>query len=147
MLHSQDDAQDVTQTVFLKAFENLASYDPTHKFYSWIYRIALNESINAVRRRGRATDPLEDYHVSPEPGPESEAGSEQLGTEIQAALADLTPEYRAVIVLKYFLECSYAEIGEILEVEEKTVKSRLFTARQRLKDVLVAREVDSSHGR
>lgn len=141
MLRSIDDAQDVTQAVFLKAYENLGTYDSTHKFYSWIYRIAVNESINAVRRKRRDTDLLDDGHASPDPGPDIVAGAEQLGAGIRAAMGELTPEYRAVIVLKYFLGCSYAEIAEILEVEEKTVKSRLFTARQRLKDLLVERAV------
>ena len=53
MLHNVDDAQDVTQTVFMKVFENLDRYDPRHRFFSWIYRIAINESINATQKRAR----------------------------------------------------------------------------------------------
>ena len=51
MLHDREEARDVAQTVFLKAYEHLAQYDPKFKFYSWIYRIALNESINSLQRR------------------------------------------------------------------------------------------------
>ena len=51
MLHDREEARDVTQTVFLKVYEHLGEYDPTHKFYSWIYRIALNESIKSLQRR------------------------------------------------------------------------------------------------
>ena len=142
MLRSPDEAQDVAQTTFLKAFENLATYDASHKFYSWIYRIAINESINALRRSGRENDPLEERLVSPQPGPEELVAAQQVGVDIQMAIDELTPEYRAVIVLKYFVECSYQDIGQILGLEEKTVKSRLFTARQRLKDLLGKPEGD-----
>ena len=51
MLHDREEARDVAQTVFLKVYEHLADYDPSHRFYSWIYRIALNESINTLHRR------------------------------------------------------------------------------------------------
>ncbi len=141
MLRSPEDAQDITQTVFLKAFENLQSYDVSHKFYSWIYRIAINEAINLLRRKDRQSDPLGEEHAAAEPGPAAAAGLAETGESIQAALSDLSAEYRTVIVLKYFVDCSYAEMSQILEIEEKTVKSRLFTARQRLKDLLVARGV------
>ena len=141
MLRTPEDAQDITQTVFLKAFENLATYDVSHKFYSWIYRIAVNESINALRRKDRQADPLGDHHAAPGPGPATAADTAQTDVRIQSAIAGLSTEYRTVIVLKYFVECSYAEISEILEIEEKTVKSRLFTARQRLKDLLAAQGV------
>jgi len=142
MLRSPDEAQDVAQTTFLKAFENLATYDADHKFYSWIYRIAINESINALRRSGRESEPLEERLVSSDPGPEDLVAAQQVGVDIQVAIGELTPEYRAVIVLKYFVECSYQDIGQILGLEEKTVKSRLFTARQRLKDLLGKPEGD-----
>ena len=142
MLRSPDEAQDVAQTTFLKAFENLATYDPSHKFYSWIYRIAINESINAMRRAGRESDPLDEHFISSGPGPDEIVAAQQTDDGIQAAIGALTPEYRAVIVLKYFVECSYQDIGQILGLEEKTVKSRLFTARQRLKDLLGQPEGD-----
>ena len=142
MLRSPDEAQDVAQTTFLKAFENLATYDANHKFYSWIYRIAINESINALRRSGRENEPLEERLMSSDPGPEDLVAAQQVGVDIQVAIGELTPEYRAVIVLKYFVECSYQDIGQILGLEEKTVKSRLFTARQRLKDLLGKPEGD-----
>lgn len=140
MLRSWEDARDVTQTAFLKAYENLSAYDSSHKFYSWIYRIAINEAINTLRRSGRDADVLDDRLAADDPGPEDAAGIAQREAVVQEALGTLTPEYRAVVVLKYFVDCSYQEIGRILDLEEKTVKSRLFTARQRLKDVLAARE-------
>jgi len=132
MLHDREEAQDVSQTVFLKVYEHLAEYDPSHKFYSWIYRIALNESINSLQRR-RPRAPLDLDMVDGEPGPDDAVRSDQLHRGLTAAIMTLRDEYRAVIVLRHFLGCSYEDIAAILEVPEKTVKSRLFSARQLLK--------------
>jgi RNA polymerase sigma-70 factor, ECF subfamily len=135
MLHDREDARDVVQTVFLKVYEHLAEYDPSHKFYSWIYRIALNESINALhRRRPRGT--LDPEMADSAPGPEDTVRSRQLGDGMSAAVMSLREEYRAVIVLRHFVGCSYEDMATILEVPEKTVKSRLFSARQLLRTAM-----------
>ena len=105
MLHHTEDARDVTQTVFLKAYEHLDAYDPKFKFYSWIYRIALNESINALQRR-RRSEPLTEQELDEHDGPDDEVGSAQVSRRVQAALMTLRPDYRAVIVLKHFLDSS-----------------------------------------
>jgi len=141
MLRNPEDARDVAQTVFLKAFEHLADYDPSYRFYSWIYRIALNESINALHRRTPSQQFAGD-EIDGEPGPEDVAGREQLIRGIESALMAIKDEYRSVIVLKHVLECSYHEMAEILGLPEKTVKSRLFTARQLLKGALHERGMD-----
>jgi RNA polymerase sigma-70 factor (ECF subfamily) len=135
MLHDREEARDVAQTVFLKVYEHLGEYDPSHKFYSWLYRIALNESINALQRR-RPQAPLDLQMVDGEPGPDDAVRTLQLHNGLAAAIMTLRDEYRAVIVLRHFLGCSYDDIATILEVPEKTVKSRLFSARQLLKSVL-----------
>jgi RNA polymerase sigma-70 factor (ECF subfamily) len=135
MLRNHEDARDVAQTVFLKVFEHLPEYDPTHKFYSWIYRIALNESINVLSRRKRQ-EPVEDDEPDERRGPEDLVDGEQLSRHVQVALMAIKAEYRSVIVLKHFLDLSYEDIAEVLQLPEKTVKSRLFTARQMLKDAL-----------
>lgn len=135
MLRNPEDARDVAQTVFLKAYEHLADYDPKYRFYSWIYRIALNESINALNGRKRLV-PIVGDEVDERCGADDDLESEQLSVRVQAALMNIKPEYRAVIVLKHFLDMSYEDIGQILELPEKTVKSRLFTGRQLLKDAL-----------
>ena len=135
MLHSRDDAQDVTQTVFLKVYENLDQYDPKYRFFSWIYRIALNESVNVLKKTNRL-EALDTETISDTRGPEQQASSEQVSKGVQTALMTIKPDHRSVVVLKHFLGCSYSEISEILEVPEKTVKSRLYTARQLLKEQL-----------
>lgn len=138
MLHDREEARDVAQSVFLKVYEHLAEYDPSHKFYSWIYRIALNESINTLhRRRPRAA--LDPELADDEPGPDDTVRNLQLGDGMSAAIMGLRDEYRAVIVLRHFLDCSYEDMAAILEVPEKTVKSRLFSARQLLKTAMEAK--------
>jgi len=135
MLHSAEDARDVTQTVFMKAYENLAQFDPKYRFFSWIYRIALNESINCLNLRGR-TEELAREPAAETGGPDDAADSEQRSRRIQSALMMIKPEYRSVIVLRHFLEFNYLEIGEILDIPEGKVKSRLYSGRQLLKEAL-----------
>jgi RNA polymerase sigma-70 factor (ECF subfamily) len=136
MLHSTEDARDVTQTVFLKVYENLDKYDPGFRFFSWIYRIAMNESIDCLGKLNR-TETIDTEPADEGLGPEQELINTQLQDDLQIALMSIKPEYRTVVVLKHFLDCSYVEISEILNVPEKTVKSRLFTGRQLLKDALL----------
>ena len=135
MLNNRDDARDVTQTVFLKVFQNFAQYDPSRRFFSWIYRITLNESINWLGKENRLEPLL--YETADEgKGPDEEVESARVSAGVQAALMTINTDYRTVVILKHFLVCSYVEISEILDVPEKTVKSRLYTARQQLKDAL-----------
>jgi RNA polymerase sigma-70 factor (ECF subfamily) len=135
MLHNRDDARDVTQTVFLKVYENLDQYNPAHRFFSWVYRIALNESINWLKKSNRQE--ALDYEAEDQgDGPEAMANDQQLGEGMEAALMRISSDYRAVIILKHILGCSYIEISEVLDIPEKKVKSRLYTARQLLQESL-----------
>jgi len=143
MLGNPDEAADVTQTTFLKVFENIDSFDPKFRLFSWTYRIALNESIDQLKRRDR-TKPLEQAPISNTASPQEIAATAQLSSEVQATLMELKEEHRSVIVLRYFSDCSYEDIGRILQLPEKTVKSRLFTARQQLKNKLNQHGVTSS---
>ncbi|MFV0278862.1 MAG: RNA polymerase sigma factor [Parahaliea sp.] len=138
MLGSSEDAADVTQTTFLRAFESLHTYRSEHRFFSWLYRIGVNEAIDYRRQRrsGECGECLEESLPDQGPGPELVARNAQLQHQVQAALMQLTEEQRAVIVLRHYAECSYGEIGEILALPEKTVKSRLFEARRSLRDLL-----------
>ena len=138
MLNNRDDAQDITQSVFLKVFENFDQYDPSRRFFSWIYRITLNESINWKSKTNRLTS-LDIETADEGKGPEQQLDTEQASQSVQAALMTLTSDYRSVVVLKHFLGCSYTEISQVLEIPEKKVKSRLYSARQQLKDALADR--------
>ncbi|HWP82932.1 MAG TPA: sigma-70 family RNA polymerase sigma factor [Bacteroidota bacterium] len=127
-----EDAQDITQSTFVKAFENLRSFNPKYKFFSWIYKIAVNESLNHLNQRKRTTELNEDI-VSEEDDPEGSLNNVDLSEKINDCLMKLSPEYRVVIVLRHFQDLPYHEIGQILDLPEKTVKSRLFAARQALR--------------
>jgi RNA polymerase sigma-70 factor (ECF subfamily) len=135
MLNNRDDANDVTQTVFLKVYENFDNFDPSRRFFSWIYRITLNESINWLGKQNRL-EPLQHDTADDGKSPEQEVASAEVSAKVQAALMTIKTDYRAVVILKHFLGCSYVEISEVLEIPEKTVKSRLYSARQILKDTL-----------
>ena len=138
VLRSAEDARDIAQIVFLKVAERLDEYDSKYKFFSWIYRIAVNESLNLLRRN-RREEPLDDEVDLPgaeRSNPEREAGEAEFSKRIQSALMSITTNDRMVLTLRHFSECSYHEIAEILDIDERTVKSRLFEARHRLRDLL-----------
>ena len=139
MLRNSEDARDIAQTVFMKAYQNLSSYDPQYKFYSWIYRMAINESLNILRVRGRDAGPVDERIAEDGAGPSELLAGEQRRDVVLAAVDRLKPEHRAVIVLRYFVDRNYEDMGEILGIDARTVKSRLYTARQLLKDQLAAR--------
>ena len=128
--------QELCQQVFMKAFEHLHSFDPSRRFFSWIYRVAINESINHLKAR-RFHEPILDG-LEPADGSLSpmETLDDRRQQDLRLALARLEPKYVAVITLFHFLHKSYEEIAETLELPEKTVKSRLYTARQLLRESL-----------
>ncbi len=140
MVRDRDDAADLTQNAFLKAYEQLSSFDPRHKFFSWLYRIAINETLNHIKRR-RRLEPLEGDWASATRNPEAELVGSDLSVHVQDALMTLSAEYRMVLVLRHFEGCSYDEIASIVGVPEKTVKSRLFSARTQLKERLESRGI------
>ncbi len=131
MLGDAQDAEDVTQTVFLNAFDKLGTYDPAHRFFSWVYRMAVNESLNVLKRRKRNVT-LEDELAIPVTGAAADRAAEA-EDRVGKALMQLKPDDRAVVVLRHFVAFSYERIAEVLEIPVKTVKSRLFTARERLR--------------
>jgi RNA polymerase sigma-70 factor (ECF subfamily) len=137
MVHDYDDARDTTQDVFVKAFENLRKFDPRYRFFSWIYRIAINESLNLLGKRGRREAATE---AATKVERQAGAGGERAvsaSCDLYDALSRIKPEYRSVIILKHILGCSYHDISQILQVPETTVKSRLFTAREILREMLL----------
>ena len=136
MMSDIQDAEDVTQTVFIKAYESLNSFNPKYKFFSWIYRMAINETLNVINKKKQLTE-LDQNVVSHEKSPDTFYEEQELSQNIQDALMNLKAEYREVIVLKHLQGISYKEVSQMLSIPEKTVKSRLFSARLLLKDVLI----------
>jgi RNA polymerase sigma-70 factor (ECF subfamily) len=138
LLRDPEDARDVAQTTFLKVYEHIGDYNPSFKFYSWIYRIAINESLNALGSR-KPCEGLNGEEADTAPGPDRQLEGEQTGQAIEEALMRIKPELRAVVVLRHFMQLSYQDMGDILLLPEKTVKSRLYSARQLLRDRLLQR--------
>jgi RNA polymerase sigma-70 factor (ECF subfamily) len=137
---NREDARDITQNVFTKVFGNLGSYDPRFKFTAWIARIALNESLNFVQAR-RPQEAIDDGHPSDDRGPGDLAGTGDLRRVLEKALMTLSMDYRLVVILRHFMELTYVEMAAILDIPEKTVKSRLFTARQMMREALARQGV------
>lgn len=141
MVHDREEARDLAQGALVKAYEKLASYDPAHQFFSWVYRILVNDALNFLRksRPVRALEPGWDVPAGGGPHEELEAREARRG--LREALMALPADSREVVVLRHFADLSYGEMAEALAIPEKTVKSRLYTARQRLAGVLDARGV------
>ncbi len=140
MVNDHEDAMDATQSAFVKAYEKLDTFDSGYRFFSWLYRILVNESLNILNHRNHF-DPLDSDIIVTEKNPEENYNDVELGNHLQSALMELKPDYRAAIVLRHYQGLSYREMGEIVGVPEKTVKSRLFSARRQLKDILARRGV------
>jgi RNA polymerase sigma-70 factor (ECF subfamily) len=139
-------AEDVAQTAFLRAYDRIDQFDAARPFGPWFLRSVVNDAVKVARRRGRSVA-LEafcpdrdsapaDWLVDPTPGPADLADQSETSETVWGALARLTPQQRAVIVLRYFLELSEADMAEQLVVPRGTVKRRLHTARERLRALL-----------
>lgn len=146
-LGDADGALDVAQEVFIKAFRGLERFQGESQFFTWLFRIAMNETISARRRRERRGKPVsldrenaDGEKLSDPPGtledPGAAAASKDDAAMVQAAIAGLDEEQAQVILLRDIDGRSYQEIAEILEVPLGSVKSRIHRARQALKDRL-----------
>jgi len=140
LLRDPESASDVAQITFLKAFEHVADFDPRFKFYSWIYRIAINESLKLLSAR-RPFQGIDGEEPDEAPGPDRQAEGDETRQAIEDALMRISPELRTVVILRHFMHLSYEDMSVVLRLPEKTVKSRLYSARQALRDHLRLSEV------
>ncbi len=137
MLSNATEAEDVTQEVFVRAYTQLATYKSAHKFSTWLLSIASHLAIDQLRRRRFLALPLEDvpfleWIADLGVGPEQSALEGEQQDEIQTYLQRLPSKYRAVIVLRYWYDLSYEEIGTALNLTPALVKARLHRARELL---------------
>ena len=130
-----EDAMDVTQTVFVKAFDRLGTFDPSRKFFSWLYRRGVNESLNQVKRQSRIVH-VEFDPPSRAPSPEQQLIRDESDGLVQTALKRLGEDQRVVIILRHFVDLAYLKSYNMLKSKYNTVKSRLYSARQRMKEIL-----------
>lgn len=134
--------EDVVQEVFIKTYQNIQSFDPTRPFSPWIYRIAHNLFVNALRTRDRLPFMTVDLdlfssHHAYEMDPAGEEERAQVKSMIDEGLASLSPLYREILVLYYIEQLSYTEIVDVLHVPLGTVGIRLRRAREVLKKYVV----------
>lgn len=139
-LFGYEDSADLVQEVFIKAFINIQSYDPGRTFSPWIYRIAHNEFINAIKRRGREPISIFDSDtILPQIIGKQTADEELNRTDtkeiINKCLENIKPKYREPLVLYYFEELDYKEISEIMHIPVSTVGIRLKRGKTMLKDI------------
>ncbi len=148
MLRNNEDALDIVQETFTKAYQSLDRFKGDSSFYTWVYRIAVNLCIDHQRREGKMPQvPVETRDGAGEHGEEfggivdelpqredpfHQASNAEVGREIATAIAELTPEHRAVILLREVDGLSYEEISRVLECPKGTVMSRLHYARRQL---------------
>ena len=130
----KDEAADVTQSTFLKAFEQLRRFNPRYRFFTWLYTIAVRTAINAARKRsGEAIRP-EGFDVAAPDEDHAERNDER--RFVRRAIGELPPDLRAPLVLFHYDDCSYSEIAELVGTTETRVRSRIFEARKRLRLLL-----------
>lgn len=149
-LGDHDAALDVSQEVFLKAYRGLTRFNGDSQFFTWLFRITMNETISARRRRDRRQRPVSlgredaDGERAQDPAdpaafePGAEAGRQDDLAMIQRAIATLDDEQAQVLLLRDIDGRSYQEIAEVLELPLGSVKSKIHRARQALKDRLAS---------
>lgn len=148
---NEEDADDVAQETFVRAYKALGRFRGDSKFSSWLYRIAVNRSLTHLKRRKRRG-----VSVDIEAGPHVEAGAvdterqstpeelvlgDELRHRVRDAVDELPPQYRAVVTLFYLEEKSYKEVSAVLGIPMGTLKTHLYRARAMLRTILIRRQL------
>lgn len=149
MVRDPDDARDICQEAFLKAHKHLARFEGEAQFFTWLYRIIANLAIDHLRRKRRATVELDETQLEEPPADDTGVSPHRLGFDPQRALSDrelraritaaldqLSPAHRAVLVMREVDGLSYQEMADTLGIAIGTVMSRLFHARKRMQALL-----------
>jgi len=144
MIRDREEALELTQETFVKAYENLARFKGEASFYTWLYRIVVNLAIDARRRNRRRPvvalnnslgAPGEEESKLPSPrlsDPYHQVAAREVGERLAVAIDELTPDHKAVILLREIEGLSYDEISRVMQCSKGTVMSRLHYARKKL---------------
>ena len=142
MVPHREDALDLTQEVFLKAFQGLPRFNQRSNFYTWIYRIAVNCCIDFLRTKGRRPAEHNTVPVEPDPpastktSPLYQVESDELSEQIRIAVMALAPKQREIFILRHWENLRIADIAERVQRSEGTVKAQLCHAHRKLRDRL-----------
>ena len=139
-LFNYNDIEDLVQNIFLKAYVNIQSFDRSRKFSSWLYRIAHNEFINTIKKKGKEPLPFFDPDtIFPHPvakgNIEKDIDNQGLRQMLEKCLNKLNPRYREPLVLYYFEDFNYREIADILHIPIATVGIRLSRGKNKLRSL------------
>jgi RNA polymerase sigma factor (sigma-70 family) len=151
MVHNRDDADDLTIEAFGKAFLNLEKYTPDFAFSTWLFKIAVNNAIDFIRKKKLHTLSLDDDNDESSKyvfskiktsalDPEESIIKDQRAGLMRTILDELNPKYKSLIEMRYFEELSYEEIADKLNMPLGTVKAQLFRARNFLYELLAERK-------
>lgn len=149
MAGNPDDALDLSQEAFLKAWRGLPGYRSDSAFSTWLYRLTSNVCIDFLRKQkktrtvsvnflGEDAQEQELILPDPAPGPEEQVLHQLNREQVATALSQLEPEYRETLTLRVIHGLSYTEIAETLEIKEGTVKSRIARAREKMRAAMLA---------
>ncbi|KAA3664321.1 MAG: hypothetical protein DWQ04_06345 [Chloroflexi bacterium] len=152
MLNNSGEAEEAAQEAFIRAYTRLDSYNPNHKFSTWLLSITSNYCIDQIRKR-RAILLSIDEPLAPHPalmsdrrkGPEAKTLEGEQQDMVQTLLQELPADYRQAVVLRYWHELSYEEIAEMMDTTVSAIKSRLFRARKQLAEVGMAMNLNPSY--
>jgi RNA polymerase sigma-70 factor (ECF subfamily) len=150
MVHNEQDAWDLAQDSFVKAWKSIGRFRGRSSFYTWIYRIVMNVTIDWLRKKqvkgagAEFNDSIQLREIEPasrtvpraDPLPHERMERSEIRARIDNAIAQISPEHRAVILMKEIEEMQYHEIAEALGCSIGTVMSRLFYARKKLQNLL-----------
>jgi len=143
MVKNHDNADDIAQDTFINAYSAIKSFKAGYSFYTWLYRICMNLSINFLKRQ-KFMIPESQFEENASPL-EKEAtkvdaadhlASKELEIKIDRALNSLPPKFKAVLILRIYEDLSYEEIAQTLNISTGTVMSRLYRARERMQEML-----------
>ncbi len=151
LVRDENDARELVQDAFLRVFKNLGGFQGGSSFFTWLYRIITNLSIDLIRKPGRQTSDLDDARLEVDEGsdldlpflsrldgtdPMDVVRRREIGARVQAALDALPSYHRAVVVMREIDGLSYEEMAQVMGVSKGTIMSRLFHARQKLQRAL-----------
>jgi RNA polymerase sigma-70 factor (ECF subfamily) len=147
MLNNAGEAEEAAQEAFIRAYTRLGTYNPAHKFSTWMLSITSNYCIDIIRKR-RALLLSIDEPLPPHPalmseresGPEAQSVNSERQEMVQQMLAVLPEEYREAVVLRYWYDLSYEEIAAMMDTTVSAIKSRLFRARRQLAEVYATQD-------